>query len=171
MRLLVSPAVRQQPALQRLVNEAMELADKFERQGDYFGPEVVQQQMEMYRQGGAVFLRDLRRDWALLCQLWWLRLLAADSSAGSNMPAAQRKRAARLQADLLSAIPFAFIILNTVPLTPLVMPLLARHVPRRFLMPSQFEEDRLASMQRLARAQQRQPTTSLPVGRINKAGD
>ena len=59
-------------------------------------------------------------------------------------------RNSHAQGDLAAVLPFLFLVLNTFPLTPAVLPLVERMgVPRKLFMPSQFEDDKLAAVRRL----------------------
>lgn len=101
------------------------------------GPELIRRELLTYSRGGQLLLRDLRRD---------LPLLLPSPSSPSE---AEQRRARRLRGDLLSLLPFSFLVLNTVPLTPLVVPVLAKHIPRQWFLPSQFEEERQKPLRRL----------------------
>ena len=56
---------------------------------------------------------------------------------------------ALIQEDLVAILPFLFLLLNTFPLTPAILPLVERVVPRKYFIPSQFEEEKLEAVRRL----------------------
>ena len=59
------------------------------------------------------------------------------------------RRLARLRRNLVSLLPFLFIVVNTFPATPVVLTTLLRFVPRHFIIPAAYDEERLQAYQRL----------------------
>lgn len=91
-----------------------------------------------YGDGFALLARDLQRDAPLLL---------------SPGPHSERQRAARarIAADLRALVPFSLLLMNTFPWTIglLEHPLVARGwLPRRWLLPSAFETERLSTVAR-----------------------
>jgi hypothetical protein len=70
--------------------------------------------------GTVLLMRDCRRDLPLL--------LEACTDVSTAMDAHSSARAKRMSTDLKSLIPFFFIAMNTVPFTPVIMPVLLRWV-------------------------------------------
>lgn len=75
--------------------------------------------------GTVLLIRDCRRDLPLL--------LDARTHGSNAMDVHSSARAERMSTDLKSLIPFLFIAMNTVPFTPVIMPVLLRWVGTRVL--------------------------------------
>jgi hypothetical protein len=122
---------------------------------------TFEEDVDFYRQGSDLFARDFKRDFPLL------RADLLGTITGEKRPvltSGEQARIRRLRADLLALVPFAFICINTVPLTPAIMPTILRYVPRKWVLPSSFEEARLRPMQRLVASRR----TKIAQGYMNK---
>ena len=81
------------------------------------------EEWNFWQLGTVLLMRDCRRDLPLLLEA------RSKSTDGSNgMDAHSSARAERMSTDLKSLIPFLFIAMNTVPFTPVIMPVLLRWV-------------------------------------------
>eukprot|EP00959_Pyramimonas_sp_CCMP1952_P383379 8033425-Pyramimonas_sp.AAC.1 len=107
--------------------------------------------MQFYQQGTDLFVRDFKRDFPRLRA----ELLGKLNGEQPSFSPLEQARIRRLRGDLIALVPFAFIAMNTVPLTPAIMPTVLRYVPRKWVLPSSFEEERLRSMKRLLRQKER----------------
>ena len=96
--------------------------------------------------GAGVLWRDLRRNLPLAAQ--------EVNPWGAELSPAEAERAARGRRDFWPSFWFANIFMNTVPWTPLVLPLLLRVVPARHIVPPQLDaaQDPRASRLLAARA-------------------
>jgi len=95
--------------------------------------EGVQEESEQMGVGAGVLWRDLVRN---------LPLAAQEANPwGAELSPAEAKRAARGRRDFWPSFWFANIFLNTVPWTPLILPLLLRVVPARYIVPSQLDAE------------------------------
>ena len=81
--------------------------------------------------GAGVLWRDLRRN---------IPLAAREANPwGAELSPADAERAARGRRDFWPSFWFANIFMNTVPWTPLILPLLLRVVPKRHIVPPQLD--------------------------------
>mmetsp|Transcript_4050 Transcript_4050/g.8322 ORF Transcript_4050/g.8322 Transcript_4050/m.8322 type:complete len:239 (+) Transcript_4050:138-854(+) len=106
---------------------------------------TFEEDMQFYQQGTDLFVRDFKRDFPRLRA----EILGTLTGETPSFSSAEEARIRRLRADMLALVPFAFICMNTVPLTPAIMPTILRYVPRQWVLPSSFEEERLRPMKRL----------------------
>lgn len=113
--------------------------------------------LSFYSDGFPVLARDLVRDAPLVLV------------PPGALPAGMLARRRRAQADMLSLLPFAFIIVNTFPMTTALLPPLMERVPRRWLLPSAFEEARRKAMRRLRRHRGRAAAQAAALRRRRRA--
>ena len=99
-----------------------------------------------YVDGTALVARDFGRKGHLLLRLQGEQ--RSDAEASSSGEAAVREQ---LQQDAWSLLFFSMLAMNTFPFTPAVIGWLLQHapwLPRRWLLPSQFEQRRLDGLRR-----------------------
>lgn len=83
------------------------------------------------------------------CLPVWCPCWAGSQSALSLPPGRDPRRLARLRRNLVSLLPFLFIVVNTFPATPIVLTTLLRFVPRHLIIPAAYDEQRLEAYHRL----------------------
>ena len=81
--------------------------------------------MQFYQQGTDLFVRDFKRDFPRLRA----ELLGKLNGEQPSFSPLEQARIRRLRGDLIALVPFAFISMNTVPLTPAIMPTKADYFP------------------------------------------
>jgi hypothetical protein len=110
----------------------------------FFGSsqEKMEREMRFYADGTALLLHQLRQDLPLLKD-------AALHRAGAQQQPVDPRRLARLRRNLVSLLPFLFIVVNTFPATPIVLTTLLRFVPRHLIIPAAYDEQRLEAYHRL----------------------
>lgn len=109
-----------------------------------------------YSDGATLVMRDFsRRGYLLLPQLYPSLKNAARNEQGGILASGsmyEEEKRQQLQRDVWSLFWFSFLAMNTFPLTPAVVTWLLKNapwLPRHWILPSQFEQERLDQFRRV----------------------
>jgi len=132
-----------------------------------------------YADGMTLVLRDFsRRGHLLLPRLPLPTKMIARSAAdnerediGKSGSLFDKEKREQLQKDAWSLLWFSFLAMNTFPLTPTVLTWLMKNapwLPRHWILPSQFEQQRLERFRRARRSYLRGKTQSNQGGELSR---